>query len=136
MIGSDVTWKYYKVVCRREAKDPKGLKWILQEGIFNSKTNAVQNYIVKKKYGDGTREERNDVWYPGSDEFLALLTTPNVVGTVYMLMQHVNEIGRKSIRSIGSYVEPVSRMYCLYIELGEPTAGGANPQSAGTIQTS
>lgn len=76
--------------------------------------------VIVREYGQEEAivyKEHHVFFYSTTDEFDALLTTPNVVGVVYMLIRNVNATGRKTIRGIGVFRERPGTNYSIYIEL-------------------
>lgn len=93
--------------------------------IRNGKTNSLMDEIINNQIGtpspfddgDDSQNRIDGVLKPGDDAFYALLATPNVIGTVYMLMNYTNAIGRKTISEI-SYFRLSPRFgYHLYIKV-------------------
>jgi len=68
------------------------------------KRHGVQNSVsLQAGYmalPDGVTYQTAHTWLPGSDEFNAVLGTPNCSGAAFMLGDHVDETGGKSIRHI------------------------------------
>lgn len=100
--GSDVTWAYWKVLNERTGSDPSALTYILRQQIINKETVKIVNNILGQDPEDTDPPDLpmfKDL-QPGSEEFFAMVNSPNVIGTVYMLRDYVNSLKRKTIQSI------------------------------------
>lgn len=116
---SDVTYQTWRSTCATHGVNPNALQWIVQDHITNDVTaNIIDKAIESAAFLERPdRPQARESFEPGDDEFFALLSTPNVVGSVYMLMHYVVSLGRKSIKEIGVYRIGPQGDYYLYLEL-------------------
>lgn len=119
-------------ICARLGGDPKGLRFILQDNIANPTTEGIQYQIAKRRRPPNVPSHRPqfDDLLPGEDDFYALLGSPNVVGTVYMLIRNANALGRKTIKRIGSHSFGVG--FDISVEIED----APRPGEGGVMQTS
>jgi hypothetical protein len=92
-----IAWALWQTACSKAHKPSSNLNWIFQNNIFNKKTLEVLN----KPYGGTKPEEATDVktYTPTDPEFFDLLASPNGVGPVKLLIDHVQTL-QKTIESI------------------------------------
>lgn len=78
--GSDITWATWQGICEATRRtSPAALTRILQRDIRNDQTQDIMDYAITLLWGDEASEnDRYNELKPGSDEFFALLQTPNV----------------------------------------------------------
>lgn len=99
-----------------------------------------QKYRVSLDTGDNYMLVRRLTPAADGDDFLALLRTPNVVGSVHLLMQYVKELGKKTIKSITivrlfSFVN-WSGVFYLAVEFEQSAAaGGSSSGEAAPLRT-
>lgn len=110
---SDVVWAYWLSLCKEQKADPSELRWIFRQFITNEFTKAIIDKIFA---GPEYTSLAADAPYtttvkPTDDAFFALLKTPNVVGPVYMLLDHPNGLRRKTIKDIIVKSEPTTRAF-------------------------
>lgn len=112
--GSDVSYALWKTLCKHEDLPTKNLRYILHNDVLNSDTTTLINDLVAKldirlaSEDSFTRSFTPSV-NPSSiadEAFFVFLQTPNVIGTLYMLMTYVQGLGRKTIKSIGVWKGP------------------------------
>ncbi|KAL8767865.1 MAG: hypothetical protein Q9209_005757 [Squamulea sp. 1 TL-2023] len=92
---SDITWTVYRDIANQQCKNPKALRFIAHDFIINRATQIVMAYIFQRK--------RNsvDVPFPGlefgmdCEEGLALLGTPDGMGTGWLMQDRWKEMGRR-----------------------------------------
>jgi hypothetical protein len=148
---SDATFLEWQRACEKTNANLKTLKHIFLSVITTEATQQVVDKIYAKKTGFASRGWADfPVWNqritvePDSDEFLALLASIQVKGIVWMLLQHREQLGQKTITKMSVFKDEVTgepgydalhRGPCLYIELGDMQSGagktGAGPSGAG-----
>lgn len=141
---SDLTWSVWVEKCRAQGKPPSGLKLIIKDRVTNRQTESI---IEKATLDQKEVQEDTDVYSatlsPSSEgvlgeAFFAMLGSPNVIGVVYMLMDYINGVGRKTIKNIGlkkfdphDYLDPIH--YFVWIELEDHRAG-SDPSTVQTMR--
>jgi len=103
--NSEILWRQYFeaskqrfwVFKERRAKAAMSeLNTLKRHGVQNS-VSLQAGYMALP---DGVTYQTAHTWLPGSDEFNAVLGTPNCSAAAFMLGDHVDETGGKSIRHI------------------------------------
>ncbi|KAL8860948.1 MAG: hypothetical protein Q9178_002703 [Gyalolechia marmorata] len=93
---SDVTWTLYADIAAQKSSDPNALRYIAHSSIINRATQVVMAYIFQRQSGGV------NVPYPGlefgmdSEEGLALLGTPNGMGTGWLMQDRAEKLGRRN----------------------------------------
>lgn len=100
-----LTWKHVT-----SAEERKNLRHIIQMCVFNSEFQKVVSYALRKEGvvsgipppwpGHTFRNPMDPVASSDSGPFLAMLGTPNCRSTAWLLLQHVEQLGRKKITGI------------------------------------
>jgi hypothetical protein len=104
--NSEILWQQYKLAARSHSKIHKDSKAKdLIKGLSVVKRRQVQNTSTQMTIlfalpDDKTDLEGSHAWQAGSEEFLAMLGTPNCSGAAFLLADHVNELEGKSITEI------------------------------------
>ncbi|KAL8906148.1 MAG: hypothetical protein Q9171_006391 [Xanthocarpia ochracea] len=90
---SDVTFALWERLTSIVGTRVKDLHYIARTGIYNKFTVSIME--------DAVPQGKNiAIFEPGDPAFLALLGTPNGVGAVYLLMQHKQALGFKTISRV------------------------------------
>ena len=111
----------------------KGLKYIFRHHITNANTLAVILEVLEK------RGEQAKPW-PGLQismterDAWALLGTPNGVGAAWLLIQHKEQLGMKSISAVTIY-KCVGAHYCLCFWIEELDHEGVDMEVPPDLQT-
>lgn len=95
---SDILFWEYARVARTHNISPQRIKGIVRHQITNEDTIGIIKEIYEREKKDRTKHDISIE--PLSDEFFALLGTPNGSATMYMLGDHPQAIGKKAIGSI------------------------------------
>ena len=129
------------------AEQAKNLRWVFQRTIRNDETQDVIGHICKKRKVGQERpkgSKMGSTWqapvWPGlvvhssgaSDEkeanhFTALLGTPNGNGIVWLLAQHKEQLGQKTVKSIRVWSDsPQGPLYSpsMLLEIGDADEAG------------
>ncbi|KAL1856561.1 hypothetical protein Plec18170_003529 [Paecilomyces lecythidis] len=114
---SDVTFLQWQHVAQGNVQN---LNHIFQEGITNPETKAALARALGKPedFDDWGQYRRPPAWrsfYPGSDEYNALLYTPNLRGVSWLLIQHKQQLGRRKISKITLFT--AGGYPCLYLKI-------------------
>lgn len=75
------------------------------------------SYILGQNPTYDQEEPLTETHTPSDDGFYALLQTPNVVGTVYMLIRARDGLGRKTIKSVSFHRPHPDDAQYVWIEL-------------------
>lgn len=92
---SDVTFALWKGITSIASSKIENLRYIGQGLIHNEFTVSIIDSAVPPE-----SSEKVIVFKPGDEAFVALLGTPNAVGGVYLLMEHKQALGLKTISRI------------------------------------
>lgn len=92
-----------------------GLRYVIRHGIINAKTIAVTKHILE------LRGAANQPWpglkIPMSDrDALALMGTPNGQGVAWMLIQHKQQLGWKTISDVTIFQDGRDLCLCFWIQ--------------------
>jgi len=103
--NSEILWRqYFEASKQRFWFFKKSRAKAAMTELNTLKRHGVQNSVsLQAGYmalPDGVTYQTAHTWLPGSDEFNAVLGTPNCSGAAFMLGDHVDETGGKSIRHI------------------------------------
>ena len=145
---SDATFLEWQRACEKTNTNLKTLKHIFLSVITTDATQQIVDKIYAEKTGFASRGWADfPVWNqrmtvePDSDEFLALLASVQVKGIVWMLLQHREQLGQKTITKMSVFKDEVTgepgydalhRGPCLYIELGDVQSGAGKPAAGKT----
>ena len=91
---SDATFAVWKFATAYFKTNIQDIRYIGQAGIDNPFTVSIINRVVPDRY------KKVSIFNYDTDEFRALLGTPNGVGGVYLLMEHKKILLRKTIPRI------------------------------------
>ena len=106
LANSEILWQQYRVAAEKQfvfnkkerALDlMKGLNKIKRRQVQNDETRGTILFALPDGFDDFSKPHQ---WQAGSEEFLALLGTPNCSGAVFMLSDHFDQLDKKSIASI------------------------------------
>jgi hypothetical protein len=147
---SDMAFLEWKRACTKYNTNTNTLKHIFFSVIRAHEMQEVVHHIHTAKTGR-EMESMSDLplWdkritlEPGTDEFLALFATVQVKGIMWMLLQHREHLGHKTIKKMCIFLDERTgvdddyepRGPSIYIELGDVQSGagktGAGPSVAG-----
>jgi hypothetical protein len=103
---SEILWQQYLETARstlwvvRDAR-ARAMAQEISGITVHQSSNAITQQVVFMAYPDGTKWDTSDrTWMPDSEEFKAILATPNVAMAVHMLLDHMDEIGGKTITKL------------------------------------
>ncbi|RMY64387.1 hypothetical protein D0863_09862 [Hortaea werneckii] len=140
-----LTWLHLTTATSGGAHNsPANLRWLFRRIIRNDDTQSVIGYVCKAKKVGQARPKgatgppwQAPVWpglvvrpEEGADEgevFNALLATPNANGVVWLLAQHREQLGWKSVKSIRVWSDlPSSVVYSpsMLLEIGDVEPAG------------
>ncbi|KAJ9222528.1 hypothetical protein DTO169C6_5119 [Paecilomyces variotii] len=102
---SDVTFLQWQHMAQGNIQN---LNHVFQETITNDDTRSIMRKALGKPDGWNNWDElhSSSAWrsfYPGSNEYNALLYTPNVRGVAWLLIQHKQQLGRRTISKITTF---------------------------------
>jgi len=108
---SDLTFLTWQHLCSTAGTDVGGLKYVFQVSISNTETEDMMDEALSRSgatYGDW---ENRQTWYAGSEEYNALLGTPNSSGVAWLLINHKRQMGIKTIKAISVFesVDPLDK---------------------------
>jgi len=98
---SQIAWQQWLTACSSARANGDGsvnvanLRTVYREHVINPVTLALASVAIPK--------DTEDEWsrfHPGSDEFYALLASPNINGVVRLLMENRHALGSKVIKHI------------------------------------
>ncbi|KAJ5594361.1 uncharacterized protein N7459_000569 [Penicillium hispanicum] len=116
---SAVAWADLDMICTDARVDPSSLRYILQDEIINAKTNTTLYIAASKSNGLGTDASGNPVvstWTPADEEFYAALGTPNGVGSVYILKDYPEGVGRQTIVSVSAFWRAENEWFDMWVK--------------------
>ncbi|KAI4271512.1 MAG: hypothetical protein LQ337_005956 [Flavoplaca oasis] len=88
---SDITFAMWQAVTTFTRRDIRNLRFIAHHAIHHAPTQTIIKRLIDGKIGESrTFGQRTEALF-------ALLGTPGGAGTVYLLMQHKRQLGRKQI---------------------------------------
>lgn len=98
---SDVMYLEFRRVMAENKQPMDELKGVWREHVMNEVTRDVATKVASSNYMlFGIPQFPGKDFAPGSDEFAALVAAPNGVGVAYLLLQHREQMGRKTITSV------------------------------------
>lgn len=106
--SSEILWRQFMQVAReqffvrREAR-AQALATQIAGVVVQQSVNVPTNQVVFVAYPDGEMWETHDrTWTPDAteEEFKAILATPNAAPAIFLLLDHLDELGDRSIASI------------------------------------
>ena len=104
--NSEILWQQYKLAAKKQFKYNKGSRAKkLMKGLSVVKRRQVQPVETIKTIMFAMPDNKiglevKHTWTAGTEEFLAMLGTPNCSGVVHMLADHIDELEGKSITEI------------------------------------
>ena len=125
---SDITWAVWAEITR-QAQVPNDLKYIFKHDIRTTSTQGIMDLAGLPDDEHDDLPDDDDIdnsfeeewpgikFVPGEDEFQALLGTPHGRGIVWMLVDHPNELGGKTIESITMFTAGSDDNYNLLFTL-------------------
>ncbi|GAB1743600.1 hypothetical protein NU219Hw_g526t2 [Hortaea werneckii] len=139
-----LTWLHLTTTTGGAHQPPTNLRWLFRRIIRNDDTQNVIGYVCKQKKVGQARPKgvtgppwQAPIWpglvvrpeeSAGEGEFFnALLATPNANGVVWLLAQHREQLGWKTVRSIRVWSDmPSSVVYSpsMLLEIGDVQGGG------------
>jgi hypothetical protein len=125
--NSEILYNQLLMVLKEQKIDPPyfNLKRVIRDKVINEETEATF-MLCAPPLGQDHSQSQEKVTYQfkkGSDEYHAMLGTPNVYGVLYLLKQHQGTFGKREITSIE--VEPFydrkggNPAYDIIIHIGE-----------------
>lgn len=143
---SDMAFLDWKRACTKYNTNTNTLKHIFLSVITTPATKEVVHHVYEAKMGHALGSMGDlPLWdqritvEPGTDEFFALFATVQIKGIMWMLLQHREELGKKTIKIMCIFKdeitgvvpgnEPEERGPSIYLELADVQSGGA--QSGG-----
>jgi hypothetical protein len=98
---SDVLFLEFRRVMAENKQPMDELKAVWRDHIINQITKEVAIEVASDKDQlNGIPKWPGIDFAPGSDEFAALIASPNGVGIAYLLLQHREQMGQKTISSV------------------------------------
>lgn len=95
---SDIVWYFWVIFCKAQNVHPSALRWVYRHEIENVDTKRIFFEVMSANYG--TEADFESIVLPltpQDPDFYPVLRSPNVIGTLYLLSDHLQIIGRKSI---------------------------------------
>ena len=90
---SDVTFAVWEALSALHRSDIQDLRYIVQTEVDNYISTTIIDHAVQDPLEVG-------IFEPGTEAHRAILGSPNGVGSVYLLMEHKKQLGRKTIGRI------------------------------------
>lgn len=116
-----IYWRYAKLA-RDHGHRPSALRYIVQWNVSNAQSLAVI-FEAYRKAGKGETDygTRWEVWTfsKHGETFLALLGTPNALGTAHMVIGFPQGLKRKTVKSIHTRRDSISIMDTKWIMIIE-----------------
>ncbi len=105
--NSEILWQQYLMAVRTKNniyEDPESRTTEKMKELSNLVRKNLQNPVVQKVvyfcYPNGQYWNFEMHWTPHDEEFYALLGTPNVAAAIFLLIDHMDELGGKTIERI------------------------------------
>lgn len=122
---SDVVFLQWQAWCAEKKYDIKDLRILVQRAISNDVTKSIIKTIYNGKPVPGWP---GDAFSADSMEFSALLSTPNAQGSVWMLAQHKEQLGVKTVKSIRVFCDKPQQQSNPYMVLNIDDVPSARPK--------
>lgn len=90
-------WEYMRVAATHKIS-AQGIKGLVRHQITNDHTKEIIKNIYETEHKDPTKD--NLIIQPGTDQFYAMIGTPNGASAAYMLRDHPKAIGKTTIGAI------------------------------------
>lgn len=99
--NSEILHNQWLLLAREQQIDPPRfpLQRVIREAVTNQETKDTSR-LFAPQFSDHSQEESTHRFEKGSDEYYAMLGTPNVYGIFYLLKQHQDTFGKREITSI------------------------------------
>lgn len=125
-----LAWEHLQV---DRSPDHQPLNYVLRETVTNDATKETLEAALK---ASSVLSGRPGQWpgylfLPGSRGFEAMLSTPNVSGVCWLLIQHKVQWGERSIKSIRAWVGRGGAALTLLIEIGDVVGGYQKVEGGG-----
>jgi hypothetical protein len=120
--NSEILWNQYHEVAKTRMEPEK-----IPESMANiskvirvNVSNETSLQVVFMAYPDGDKwiGHGKEDWNPGEEEYAAILGTPNAMGAAYLLIDHFDELGGKTLGIITT--EPVGNGLDIIINFNDP----------------
>ena len=100
--NSEILYNQLLLVLRHQQIDPStfNLTQVIRENISNEETRNTLNCCTKTYSDVPSANKRIYQFVKGSEEYYAILGTPNAYGILYLLKQHPSVFGKKEITRI------------------------------------
>jgi hypothetical protein len=100
--NSEIFYNQLLLVLRHQQIDPStfNLTQVIRENISNEETSNTLNCSIETYSDVPSASKRIYQFGKGSDEYYAILGTPNAYGILYLLKQHPSVFGKKEITRI------------------------------------
>ena len=101
---SDVVYLQWEQYCRENGLRPSNLRIIIQNDVDNRTTHRIVAYALERAglafrpWGHGVA-----TFEFGSEEFCAILASPNGVGPAHLLLDHQATMGKMVITAVGCF---------------------------------
>ena len=100
-------------------------KYVIIDTVVNPLTNSILNYVSE------VGNEKIGPWpgldfVPGQDEFYAILSSPNVYGTAWLLIQHKEQMGVNTITNIKAWGGFFNFLLLEISPVSNPTTSGGS----------
>ncbi|KAM0794264.1 hypothetical protein BDR22DRAFT_714146 [Usnea florida] len=99
LFWSDAAFALWQAISALKHTNVKNIRYIVQDDILNEITRAIVFQAVPD------RSKEIAIFNHGTEEFQALLGTPNSAGGVYLLMEHKGVLGLKTISRIFVFLD-------------------------------
>ncbi|KAL8818874.1 MAG: hypothetical protein Q9191_007845 [Dirinaria sp. TL-2023a] len=106
---SDVTFAVWEYLSDFYGSSVRNLRYVAYSWVDNVDSMQIMEAAVQDPY-------KVAIFEPGTEAYLALLGTPNAIGSAYLLMEHKKQLGHKSVGRIFVFSQ-----YLPGEELGYPT---------------
>lgn len=116
---SDVLFLEYQRVMTENNLPMDGLKGIWRDNVVNELTKSVAIKLASDSYMlHGIPKWPGVDFAIGSDEFAALIASPNGVGVAFFLLQHREQLGRKTFSSVKVFYDMALHIVFLIDDTG------------------
>ena len=109
LFWSDVAFALWQAISALNNTDIKNIRYIVQDDINNEITRSIVFQAVPD------RSKELAIFSYGTEEFQALLGTPNSAGGVYLLMEHKRILGLKTISRIFVFLDGTADLDDRYV---------------------
>lgn len=118
---SEVVWKSWTDETYADRILASNLRYVVQESIINLDTQAILDEVTRDQKNSENGDNPDDVFVyeftPDDEDFYAILSSPNCIGTARIAMNYPNGLGSKTVSMIRVFNIPETDYWDMVIEL-------------------